>query len=69
MKVKTVKKVDWAQIMYNSLCSELDQWYKYVKGIKGQGHMSINPDVGKKNLTICLFTKRTIHKNHKLGSR
>jgi len=24
-------KVDWAQIIFNSLCSELDRWYKYVK--------------------------------------
>ncbi len=31
MKVKKGKKVDWAQIIYNSLCSELDRWYKYVK--------------------------------------
>ncbi len=29
------KKVDWAQIIYNSLCKELYQWYKYVKGNKG----------------------------------
>jgi hypothetical protein len=29
------KKVDWMQIMYNSLCSELDWWYKYVKENKG----------------------------------
>jgi hypothetical protein len=29
------KKVDWVQIMYNSLCSELDPWYKYVKENKG----------------------------------
>jgi len=26
-----VEKVDRAQIIYNSLCSELDWWYKYVK--------------------------------------
>jgi hypothetical protein len=35
MIVKKRKKVDWAQIIYNSLCKELDQWYKYVKGNKG----------------------------------
>jgi hypothetical protein len=28
-------KVDWAQIIFNSLCSELDRWYKYVKENKG----------------------------------
>jgi hypothetical protein len=27
--------VDWAQIICNSLCSELNQWYKYVKDNKG----------------------------------
>jgi hypothetical protein len=26
---------NWAQIIFNSLCSELDQWYKYVKDNKG----------------------------------
>jgi hypothetical protein len=29
------QKVDWAQIIFNSLCSELDRWYKYVKENKG----------------------------------
>jgi hypothetical protein len=29
------EKVDWALIIYNSLCSELDRWYKYVKENKG----------------------------------
>ncbi len=28
-------KVDQAHIIYNSLCSELDWWYKYVKENKG----------------------------------
>jgi hypothetical protein len=35
MKAEKVKKVNWVQIMYNSLCGELDQWYKYVKENKG----------------------------------
>jgi hypothetical protein len=35
VKVKKGKKVDWAQIIFNSLCSELDRWYKYVKENKG----------------------------------
>jgi len=35
MKTKKGKKVDWAQIIYNSLCSELDRRYKYVKKNKG----------------------------------
>ncbi len=35
MRAKKWKKVDWVQIIYNSLCSELDWWYKYVKENKG----------------------------------
>jgi hypothetical protein len=35
MKAKRGRKVDWVQIIYNSLCSELDKWYKYVKDNKG----------------------------------
>jgi hypothetical protein len=35
MKAKKGKKVDWAQIIYNSLCSEVDLWYKYIKENKG----------------------------------
>jgi hypothetical protein len=27
--------VDWTQIIYNSLCSELNWWYKCVKENKG----------------------------------
>ncbi len=35
MKVKKGNKVSWVQIMYNNLCNELDQWYKYIKENKG----------------------------------
>ncbi len=35
MRIKKGQKVDWAQIIFNSLCSELDWWYKYVKENKG----------------------------------
>ncbi len=35
MGAKKGQNVDWAQIIFNSLCSELDQWYKFVKGNKG----------------------------------
>jgi hypothetical protein len=35
MKVGKGKKVDWVQIVYNSLCNELNRWYKYVKENKG----------------------------------
>ncbi len=35
MRAKKGQKVDWAQIIFNSLCSELDRWYMYVKENKG----------------------------------
>jgi hypothetical protein len=35
MRAKKGQKVEWAQIIFNSLCSELDWWYKYVKENKG----------------------------------
>jgi hypothetical protein len=35
MRAYKRQKVDWAQIIFNSLCSELDRWYKYVKENKG----------------------------------
>ncbi len=35
VKAKKGQKVDWAQIIFNSLCSELDRWYKYVRETKG----------------------------------
>ncbi len=35
MKMDKGQKVDWAQIIFNSLWSEVDQWYKYVKENKG----------------------------------
>ncbi len=35
MMAKKGQKVDWAQIIFNSLCSELDRWYKYVRENKG----------------------------------
>jgi len=35
MRIKKGQKVNWAQIIFNSLCSELDWWYKYVKENKG----------------------------------
>ncbi len=34
-KNKAKEHQDWAQIIFNSLCSELDRWYKYVKENKG----------------------------------
>jgi hypothetical protein len=35
VRIKKGQKVDWAEIIFNSLCSELDWWYKYVKDNKG----------------------------------
>jgi hypothetical protein len=29
------QQVDWAQIIFNSQCSKLDRWYKYVMKYKG----------------------------------
>ncbi len=35
MRAKKGQEVDWAQIIFNNMCSELDQWYTYVKENKG----------------------------------
>jgi hypothetical protein len=35
MRVKKGYKVDWAHIIFNSLCSELDRWDEYFKENKG----------------------------------
>ncbi len=35
MTTKKGQKVHWAQILFNSICSELDKWYKNVKENKG----------------------------------
>jgi hypothetical protein len=35
VKTKKGEKVNWARIIFNSLCSELERWYKYVKDNKG----------------------------------
>jgi hypothetical protein len=35
VRVEKGQKVHWAQIIFKSLCSELDRWYKYVKENKG----------------------------------
>jgi hypothetical protein len=35
MKIEKGQHVNWAHIIFNSLCSELDRWYKYVKENKG----------------------------------
>ncbi len=35
MKAEKGQKVDWAQVIFNSVCNELHRWYKYVKENKG----------------------------------
>ncbi len=35
MRANKGEKVDWAHIIFNSLCSDLDRWYKYDKENKG----------------------------------
>jgi hypothetical protein len=40
--VKKGQHVDWAQIIFNSMCSELDRWYKYVKENKGDKKIPVN---------------------------
>ncbi len=35
VKAEKGQQVDWAQIIFNNLCNELDMWYKYVKDNKG----------------------------------
>jgi hypothetical protein len=47
--------VDWAQIIFNSLCSELDRWYEYIKENKGEEkYLSICLGIGKNLLvSIC----------------
>ncbi len=35
MRAKKGQKVEWAQIIFNNRCSELDWWYKYVRENKG----------------------------------
>jgi hypothetical protein len=35
MRAKKGQKANWALIIFNSMCIELDQWYKYVKENKG----------------------------------
>ncbi len=35
MRPEKGQKVDWAHIIFNNQCIELDWWYKYVKENKG----------------------------------
>ncbi len=52
MRAEKGKKVDWAQIIYNSLCSELDRWYKYVVENKGDKN-----DTCQSTLTLAKILK------------
>jgi hypothetical protein len=42
VKAEKGQKVNWAHIIFNSLCSELDKWYKYVKENKGIKNIHVN---------------------------
>jgi hypothetical protein len=66
MKTKKGKNVDWPQIIYNSLCSELDWWYKYVKGNKGDKKNTCQSTLILANIYIYLFVhqKGNPHKPH-----
>jgi hypothetical protein len=47
------------------MCSELDRWYKYVKENKGgKKNTCQSALVLAKKISICLYIKRIIHKNH-----
>ncbi len=35
MRIKKGQKVDCVHIIFDSMCSELDRWYKYVRDNKG----------------------------------
>jgi hypothetical protein len=35
VRIEKGQQVDWAHIIFNSLCSVLDNWYKYVEKNKG----------------------------------
>jgi len=37
MKVKEGIEVDWAQILFYNLCSELDRWMKMQKKMQARG--------------------------------
>ncbi len=41
MKVEERLHVDWAQLMFNNMCSELDRWTKCRKKCKWMGNMRI----------------------------
>jgi hypothetical protein len=55
MRAKKKKKVDWAQIIYNSLCSELVQWYKYVKDNKQDKKDTCQSTMILAKILKCLF--------------
>jgi hypothetical protein len=57
MRTRKGKKVDWAHIIFNSLWSELNQWYKYVKQNKGD-----KKDINQSALVLAkLFRYSFVH--------
>ncbi len=64
------KKVDWAQIIFNRLCSELDWWYKYVKENKGDKNETYQSTLILVKIFKYLFIhQKENHRNHKPRSR
>jgi hypothetical protein len=59
VRVEKGQKVDWAQIIFNNLCSELDWWYKYVKESKGDKKNTYQSTlVLGKNLSISICVSK-----------
>jgi len=56
VRVEKGQMVDWAQIIFNSLCSELDRWSRRIRGIR---KILVNlPWYWQKSFSICLCIKR-----------
>jgi hypothetical protein len=65
MKAKKGHEVDWAKNIFNSLCSELDWWYKYVRENKGDKKDTYQfVLVLAKIFQYCLCIKRGIRIKH-----
>jgi hypothetical protein len=57
---------DWAHIIFNNLCNELDNGISMLRRMKGIRNIFVNlPWYCKKSFNICLCIKKTIHKNNR----
>jgi hypothetical protein len=59
VKAEKGQKVDWAHIIFNNLCSELNKWYKYVNENKGDKIFVNLRWYWQKSFNICLCIKNT----------